>query len=87
MRVRKKKLLSGDSFETFWGFGVLGSVDGRGDPNRRVLRRVSQNGLQEGASAAFGESTKEEGRGSNKKPLPWGVGIITQIHSPTIIVV
>ena len=27
------EVLSGDFFETFRGFGILGSVDGRGDPN------------------------------------------------------
>ena len=34
--VRGPELLSGDFFETFRGFGVLGSVDDRGDPNPRI---------------------------------------------------
>ena len=33
------KLLSGDFFETFRGFGFLGSVDGRRDPNGTTLNK------------------------------------------------
>ena len=38
--VRGPELLSGDFFETFRGFGVLGSVDGRGDP-KSCMQKMS----------------------------------------------
>ena len=36
----RRVAISGDFFETFRGFGVLGSVDGRGDPGSLALRVV-----------------------------------------------